>query len=89
MIERRLAIALDLQQHAIPHVQQDATPAVATAADTLEDGGGRLPIVLQSRGWLVDVHASKSKGARTDGQVLSIAGSRFRCYADSEPCHGV
>src|SRR5665811_700966 len=58
MIERRLAIALDLQQHAIPHVQQYPAPAVATAADALQDGGGRLPAVLQRRGWLLDVHAA-------------------------------
>ena len=47
MIERRLAITLDFQQHAVPHVQQYAASAMATAADALEDGGSRLPVVLQ------------------------------------------
>ena len=46
MIERRCAIALDLQQHAIPHMQQYAATAVATAADAFEHGDSRLPTVL-------------------------------------------
>jgi hypothetical protein len=57
-------------------MQQYATPAVATAADTFEDGGGRLPAVVQRRRWLLEVHASKSKNAKMDGQVPSITGSR-------------
>jgi hypothetical protein len=65
MIERRAAIALDFQQHAIPHVQQYATAAVAAAADALEDGDGRLPAGPQRRGWLLDVHAISSKSAET------------------------
>ena len=63
MIERRAAIAFDFQQHAIPHMQQYAATAVATAADALENGGGLLPAALQSRRWLLDVHASESKSA--------------------------
>src|SRR3974390_3517686 len=46
VIERRFAVALDLHQHTVPHMQQYAAAAVAAAADTLENGvGGRLAVV--------------------------------------------
>ncbi len=42
-------------------MQQNAAPAVATAADTFKNRAARLPAVLQRRGWLLDVHTSVSK----------------------------
>jgi hypothetical protein len=88
MIERRGAIALDLQQLAVPHMQQYATAAVATAADALEDGGGRLPAGRQREGWLLDGHAIKTNGARTGGLVLGIAGSPVSMLSRFGPCQG-
>src|SRR5450631_2311345 len=70
MIERRFAIALDLQQHAISDMQQHAAPAVATAADAFEDGGGWLPVVLQERRWLLDVHADDPNTKPKTGEHL-------------------
>ena len=77
MIERRLAIALDLQQHPIPHVQQYTASTVATAANALEDCGGLQAIVPRWRGKLSDVHANGSKSATTVGPVPNMTSARF------------
>jgi hypothetical protein len=61
VIERRVSIALDFQQDTIPHMQQNATTSMATAANAFKNGATRLRAVLQRRGWLSDVHASASK----------------------------
>src|SRR5450759_3768289 len=53
MIERRLAIALDLHQYTVLDMQQDAAAAMATAADALEHRGGQM-VGYQTR--LVNVH---------------------------------
>jgi hypothetical protein len=64
MIEWRLAIALDLQQNAILHMQQYAASAVATAANTLEDSSRRLLADVQRRGLLQNAHANEPKRPR-------------------------
>ena len=46
VIEWRLAISLNFQENAVPHVQQHSASAVATAANALEDDLGPLPTVL-------------------------------------------
>jgi hypothetical protein len=61
VIERRVSIALDFQQDTIPHMQQNATTSMATAANAFKNGATRLRAVLQRRGWLSNVHASASK----------------------------
>jgi hypothetical protein len=70
VIERRVSIALDFQQDAIPHMQQNAAPTMATAANAFKNCATRLFAVLQRRGWLSDVHASASKDATAAGPML-------------------
>ena len=77
MIEWRLAIALDLQQNTIPHVQQYAASTVATTADALEGCGGLLTTILQWLDKLMDIHSSGSKGVTTVGPVPNMTSARY------------
>lgn len=46
VIERRVSIALDFQQDAIPHMQQDAATSMAAAANAFKNRATRLRAVL-------------------------------------------
>jgi hypothetical protein len=69
VIERRVSIAFNFQQDAIPHMQQNAATPMATAADAFKNSATLLRAVLQRRGWLLDVHASASKTLRRLGRM--------------------
>lgn len=73
VIERRVSIALDFQQNAIPHMEQNAATSMATAANAFKNGATWLRTLLQRSSWLSDVHASASKALRQQSQDREVS----------------
>jgi len=71
-LRRASLVALDLLQHTVAHVQQDAAAAVSTAADALEYRAARI-VGYQTR--FLDIHAI-SPGCAHSGQATSHGNKR-------------